>query len=71
MLKISEHFEFYNKNHLSTFQEVERWQQYYDLSVLEDHINFKADKDKNCLTVNLQNKKEKLNLVVILSHLIT
>lgn len=60
MLKISEHFEFYHKNHLSTFQKVESWEQYYDLSVLEDRINFKADKDKNCLSVNLQKQEGKV-----------
>lgn len=58
MLIISEHFEFYNKNHLSAFKKVENWEQYYDLSVYEDRINFMKDKDRNCLVVNLEKKAD-------------
>jgi len=59
MLRISEHFEFYDKNHLATFQKIDSWENYYDLSVQEDLIKFKNDNDKNCVILNLQKREEK------------
>ncbi|GEC73018.1 5-methylcytosine-specific restriction enzyme subunit McrC [Flavobacterium flevense] len=53
MLQISEHFEFYNRNHLSTFKEVTNWENYYIDSVKEDRIDFLNDKDRNCVIVSL------------------
>lgn len=66
MLRISEHFEFYDRNHLSTFQKVESWQQYYSLSVTEDCINFMNDKARNCLVVNLQKSEQSTELICCL-----
>lgn len=63
MLRISEHFDLYDKDHLSAFQKVESWQNYYHLSIPEDRINFMNDKDRNCLIVNLQNKEQSDELI--------
>lgn len=58
MLRVSEHFEFYNRNHLSAFQKVKSWQKYYSSSITEDCINFMNNEERKCLVVNLQKQEE-------------
>jgi 5-methylcytosine-specific restriction enzyme subunit McrC len=61
MLRISEHFEYYqNNNHFETFEKVPEWQDYYDLSVLQDTILFYKEKDKPCVTIALENESESI-----------
>ncbi|ASK30279.1 hypothetical protein CEY12_09200 [Chryseobacterium sp. T16E-39] len=58
MLRISEHFEYYHKDHISIFQKIENWEHYFDLSTLEDKINFENDKEKNCVSISLNRNSE-------------
>jgi 5-methylcytosine-specific restriction enzyme subunit McrC len=61
MLRISEHFEFYNENQLSTFKKVENWEIYYDGTVQEDRIDFFGKIDSPCVSISLQTNVEKEN----------
>lgn len=58
MLRISEHFEYYHLDHISTFQKIENWEHYFDLSTLEDKINFEDDEEKNCVSISLKRNSE-------------
>lgn len=58
MLRISEHFEYYHKDHISIFQKIENWESYFDLSTLEDKINFENDEEKNCVSISLNRNSE-------------
>lgn len=58
MLRISEHFEFYDRDHLSTLKKVSNWEHYYVDSIQEDRIDFLSNKDRNCVTVSLLKEKE-------------
>lgn len=57
MLKISEHFEYYQKDQLIAFQELQNWESYFDLPDAEDYIHFDK-KEALCLSVKLS-KSEK------------
>lgn len=59
MLKISEHFEYYDRDHLSTLKKVSNWEKYFVNSIQEDRIDFFDDKDRNCIHLNLQKEEEK------------
>lgn len=61
MLRISEHFEFYNKNQLSTFNKVDNWKVYCGDTAQEDRIDFFGDIDSPCVSVNLQKNLENEN----------
>lgn len=62
MLKISEHFEFYHKNHLSTFQEVVNLGHYYDSTIQEDRIDFFDEAENTCVSISLhKNDEDQLN----------
>jgi 5-methylcytosine-specific restriction enzyme subunit McrC len=54
MLRISEHFEYYHNDHISIFQKIENWENYFALSTLEDKINF----EKNCVSISLNRNSE-------------
>lgn len=58
MLRISEHFEYYHKDHISIFQKIENWEHYFNLSTLEDKINFENDEEKNCVSISLNRNSE-------------
>lgn len=58
MLRISEHFEYYNKDHLSIFQKIESWKDYFELSTLEDQINFENNEDKKCVSIKLSKNSD-------------
>ena len=58
MLRISEHFEYYHKDHISIFQKIKNWEHYFDLSFLEDKINFENDEEKNCVSISLNRNSE-------------
>jgi len=58
MLRISEHFEYYHKDHISIFQKIKNWEHYFDLSYLEDKINFENDEEKNCVSISLNRNSE-------------
>jgi 5-methylcytosine-specific restriction enzyme subunit McrC len=58
MLRISEHFEFYDRDHLSTLKKVSNWEHYYVNSIQEDRIDFLSNKDHNCVTVSLLKQNE-------------
>lgn len=58
MLKISEHFEFFNHNHLKSLEKVEKWQSYFNSSVFKDVIYFCGDKEKICAEITLEGKIE-------------
>lgn len=58
MLRISEHFEYYHKDHISIFQKIENWESYFNLSTLEDEINFENDEEKNCVSIVLDKNSE-------------
>lgn len=56
MLKITEHFEYYNRNrnHISTFQTVNEWNTYFEMAVAEDEILFNDCPKSHCAHVQLQ-----------------
>ncbi|WP_407485521.1 5-methylcytosine restriction system specificity protein McrC [Elizabethkingia miricola] len=56
MLKISEHFEFYNSDHLSVFKGITDWESYYHKSVKEEHLFFGENKNKRCASIALSNE---------------
>lgn len=58
MLRISEHFEYYHKDHLSIFQKIESWKDYFELSTLEDQINFENTEDKKCVSIKLSKNSD-------------
>ena len=58
MLRISEHFEYYHNDHISIFQKIENWEHYFNLSTLEDKINFENDEEKNCVSISLNRNSE-------------
>ncbi|STD06689.1 5-methylcytosine restriction system specificity protein McrC [Chryseobacterium carnipullorum] len=58
MLRISEHFEYYHNDHISIFQKIENWEHYFNLSTLEDKINFENDEEKNCVSISLYRNSE-------------
>lgn len=53
MLFLTEHFEYYQSNHISAFQELDGWLAYFNKPVLEDEINFTNDKNKKCVSIKL------------------
>lgn len=55
MLRLSEHFEYYCKDHLATFVKVSGWEQYFQKEVEEESIYFANDLSKKCLNIRLSN----------------
>lgn len=68
MLRISEHFEYYNRSHFSTFQNVVNLGHYYDSTIQEDSIAFFDEVDDTCVSISLQkNDDNKLSSCTIKS----
>ena len=53
MLFLTEHFEYYQSNHISAFKKLDGWLTYFDNTILEDEINFANDKNKKCVSIKL------------------
>ncbi len=58
MLRISEHFEYYEKDHLATFKKLEKWEHYRSVTQLEDELFFKGNRDKKCVSVTFSGQEE-------------
>lgn len=52
MLRISEHFEYYQKgDHIYKIKEVNEWESYYNSPFSEDELFFLGDKKRQCVAV--------------------
>ncbi|WP_051884977.1 5-methylcytosine restriction system specificity protein McrC [Chryseobacterium luteum] len=58
MLHISEHFEYYNRDHLEVFRRLKDWKGYYDLDVPQDTIYFDSHQKRQCVEVSLNKENE-------------
>ncbi|MGC5745570.1 5-methylcytosine restriction system specificity protein McrC [Chryseobacterium sp. NFX27] len=58
MLHISEHFEYYNQDHLEVFRRLKDWRGYYDLGILQDRIYFDNHQKRQCIEVSLSKENE-------------
>lgn len=56
MLKVSEHFEYYNKDHLSALRKVDGWEAYYQQEAVEESICFGKDQKRKCVYIKLHEK---------------
>lgn len=58
MLKLSEHFEYYHKDHLTVIQQVNGWEDYFTQEELVDELYYGNDKDKMCVHIRIGQKEE-------------
>src|SRR5690606_7492921 len=61
MLSISEHFEFFNKEHLAVFKSLPEWENYFQNIESKSEIFFDSDHEKNCVKVVLRKTEDTLH----------
>ena len=55
MLKISEHFEYYEKgDHFNKFKEVIQWEEHYKSSEFKDELFFLGNEKRKCVSISLK-----------------
>lgn len=70
MLKISEHFEYYNSNHINTLSQLDNWESYYALEDKIDAIFFDAEKQYACVSLKLSKENEQHQCSITSSYYI-
>ncbi|MBL1220298.1 hypothetical protein JET18_05580 [Chryseobacterium sp. L7] len=58
MLHISEHFEYYNRDHLGAFRKLQDWETYFDHDILQEIIYFDIHEKRRCIEILLKKETE-------------
>ena len=71
MLKITEHFEYYNNDHLSVLQKIDKWEELYIDEKISESIFFDAKgNDMPCISISLGKEDSSYHCIISSNYFI-